>query len=378
MKRACTVTCLLFLWAQAVVAPSVLRAEEPGVMITGDCSSTGGIALEASMQAMQATLSAQLTTFTNKTTQTLKEQTAALQGAASSEADMQNRSANARVKAEIAAQAKLDNVGRMLYDLNPDAACCAPDASYYVQRAMENIAEANALLATKARDVGQGVSHNAQEKDMAFANAALNVEKNGAILTGSVFSEDQFSAWNDLADIMFSGIKEKRPEGMKMTNGADARYLIAETRARETRVILMEPWRMYGLNRFPQVPFKEILKWAPNVNPPVIYEVAVDSDGKVGDPSKVTKKVLGENDNISLEATLDIVGKRFTSGTYLAQVEKGSAADATKALLRLSGYEFLALNEIRKSLMLNNLMLSMQLVGQFEKFNNDTRSILSR
>lgn len=362
-----------------------IYAASVGVIVSGDeCESSGFIASTEQVAAMQVSIIEKISSLAKEISDTLREQTAALQGAESGMTQMQSKAANARMKSELVAQQKIDNVNRFIYSLPPDAQCCAPDASYYFQRAMENIQEANALFAGKERNFGQGITHNAQLKDFEFAKAALNVEKNGPTFGINMFTKDQFKAWNDLIHVMFSDLQGKRPDNFDPKNAADARYLIAEARAREARVILTEPWRMYGLNRSAFVPFKEILKWAPDVNPPMFYETG--NEGILGeyldffkqDKTFVpTGRPATKNDDISFEALCEIVGKRFTAASYLKDIDKGDAANATKAQLRLMGYEYLVLNDVRKSLQLNNLLLSMQLIKQYENWNRDAEQAIN-
>lgn len=346
---------------------TVANGAGAGVKIEGNCTVTGGpIASSQELNTMQTQIAEAITKMNSDIMSVLKQQTGAMQTSQASQFQAEEQAANTRLAAELNAQEKI-NSSRNMINL-PDQGCCSPDPNYYYAKTREQIEKANGLLAARDRNIGLGISENQSEAEKVFANLAKTVLKEGTVLTGRNFTDEQYSAWNDLSQLMFGTPKNKRTSGFG--HGQNNRYDIGEAQSSEMRMLLLEPWRRYGLDRQMGTPSEELLQFAgANIDRPALFTASADSKGFIN-PLAVKAEPIKEGEKISYLSLMDLINSAFMSDDYLNKVGAKDTKAVAFSQLKMMGYEMGALMDIREQLMLNNLYMSMLLIPQYQDLNS--------
>lgn len=351
-----------------IIFPSQLFAiNGVGVHVQGKCTNLEAIASTSHLNAVQTSLTSSLKALETAVTRAIKEQTAAMQGTQSSASEMMATANSKAIGVDNTIKTKGTSLEKMIFSgpVYPNNDPCPPmPPSYYLQRVSEDIAIANSQSAALDKNIGEGFGKDNKSDFMPIlAAGAKESLEYGFPFSSNVFTDEQMSAWESTRHFLLPDIPTKQYKKMP-TKQEMAQHLIDKAKVRELRVLINEPFRQYGLERMATIPAENPYKWAGgSVNKPVTVTFR-SKNGQVDYENPVVKEIPA-NGKISKQALLELIGKRFTSADYLAQLDARDAAGVLKEQMRLDAFNYTVLLDIRNSLIYNNMMTALSVSEEY-------------
>lgn len=338
-----------------------------GTNINGCCSTTQPIASALDFSLLYTAIQAEHALWAEKVVKAIMTGTKAEQAAMSGAGSAQAASSNAQMAAKINAEAQAESVKRNVLEV-PVSNCPNQNIGYYfnIGEQMEN--KALGLMVAEQRNRASGLVEDMTKRDLAIGKLGKIFDKHGFLFPDMIYTEEQQKSAGDAFDLLLPEWKNPRPKNLTPGGQEEARYIIAESRVRILREVMSEAW--YDglvLERAAAIPAKEIYGFVgPNQEYYTTTTYNTNDEGIFNGTTVQTP--IGDNDNISRMILFDAPFKHYTNTIIEANIGGLGAAGVLKESLKLQAYMYRVLNEIRQSVQRGNILLSLSLVPEYEKF----------
>lgn len=363
MKKTFLTLAMVFCLSVSAHAASIYT----GAIITGSCGSTGKVASATDMDSMYTSILDLHTDWANKVVQAIIAGTKAEEAASAQNTKGELQAQAAQERNRINAEAKIASANRNIFDLPTDP-CPNNNMGYFF--IMSDLLRDDAIGRSVAvqRDFSSGITEDMNKRDLALGKIAKLFDKHGFLFAGPVYTPKQYQSAGDAFDLLLPDWKNPRPKNMKSGGVEEARYLTTEARVRILRSVLADTWFNFTTERAPVIPAEDIYKYiGPNASKFTMTDYSSIVDPKTGlvqnrQPAKIEIDLKGD---VSRRVLFEAPFHHYTNDEILKDIGSAGAAAVLKEDLKLHGFEYYVLNEIRKELQMNNLLKSLSLLQYY-------------
>jgi hypothetical protein len=343
-----------------------------GVLVTGQCVSTGLIASSSQLSLMSTSMSSAVESAQQAIVSAINSQTEAGQALQAAVSDRANGIAGNSLAAEITAQGQVKALDILASE--PVDGWCWPNIAgsymakgFAIQQAGNQGAAADERNKSYVNPSGS-VPKSVQEVQIQTAKDAANA---GAMIMfgdSPVYTAPQLAAWGSFMRTLYPAPPPPGAAGGTPPQ-LTPQQVVAQAAARDSRTLVTEPLRRFGFDKAQTIPGTELTNWASQygVPVPVSTTATVNTDGSLGNPSI---QALGGSDTdpnqfLSRDAVYRMVSDVFSSQTYANKLAGRNEAGVLREQIRLESFMFQALLDIRDSLALGNAIKSVELSKAF-------------